>query len=126
MANEIMVLNRRTVGEDGHDEEFTFLFFFPLNPPITIDDGNYTVVPTHSSTLPDLVLDAGILGAAELAALDSGDAAFTGARPQTKPAEESKADFLVRVQNLYRGRVDFETQRLRDFYSNYGLRLDAE
>ena len=126
MANEIMVLNRATQGVDTLDESFSFLFFFFLNPVITIDGGAFTIVPTPSPGLPQTVLDAALLGPTELLALDTGAAAFVPAGPFVKLRTETSGAFLARIQVLYLTRVDNEIQRLRDLWSRYGLRLDAE
>lgn len=124
MANEILVLERQTLGVPGEDESFNFIFFFRLIPTIDVD--GYVVVPTPSVNLPQLVLDAGILSSIELAALDNGTAAFVQSSPILKEKELTNGQYLARIQDLYRTRVDQEVQRLRDFYSFYGTQLDAE
>lgn len=123
MANEILVLERQTLGISGADEQFTFIFFFPLEPVIQVN--GFTVIPSPSTGLPSLVLDAGILSPGELQALDAGDAAWVASIPFVKSKEQSNSEFLSTIQERYNSRVVDETQRLRDLYSFYGTRLDA-
>lgn len=102
MADEIVELRRRVIGEDSNGDDlvsFEVLFLYPVDPPITITpaDGGDPIVypPTPRSTLPDGVVTYQLLTPSELAELDAGTMAF-----KQKTIEQLDGQTLAQVRSV--------------------------
>lgn len=121
MANEILVLERQI--QTSERESFGLLFLSAINPPI-LDTLGTTVVPTPSSTLPQLVLDHALLSAQEIAALDNGTGYWV-ASGVTRNSGETVPDLIQRVREMYAATMPDQIDELRNRYSLTGTRVNA-
>jgi len=117
MANEITKLD----GDGGLHANL--LFLYPLTPiTYTGSSGTVTVVPTPSVDLP--LIASNILGAAEIAALDNGSAAFEVVTMVVDDAK-TNAQLLADAQALYAKRMADYIERLTRKYNRVGQRFNG-
>ena len=113
-------MNEITIIQRDERRSMSALFLYPISAPKAVGGSNVVVSP--SADLPELV--AGVLTAAEKAALDSGDMAFEVVSFQVE-AGMTNAQRIARLRAIYASRkADFDTDYTRR-YQFAGTRLDA-
>lgn len=114
MAQEICVLS-----SDG-SSEYTLLFLFPIAAPKTAGGSN--VVPTPSTTLPDIA--AACLTSQEKTALDAGTSAFRLQTMRKDPAFTTP-QLTARIKAIYAAALTEFNRWYADTYAFVGTRIDA-
>lgn len=119
MALRVLVLDR--INEKGGREEYRTLFFYPLNPQITVN--GVVVVPTPSTKLPIEATYFNMLTDQELTSIDSGTWFFETVIVNRNPGEGLSV-LLTRAQQMWNNRVAVATQRLRNRFIRAGMRVE--
>jgi len=121
MANEILVLGVDT--NTDQRSQVRALFLFPVSPRIATF-GGVTIVPTPTASLPIDVTTLALLSEPELAALDSGNAAFELVSLYLTPAQRANlGQAIARITAAY-AQSTFVTE-LRARFEFTGRRVNA-
>ena len=124
MANEILILEQFDQGRRDRGKQINALFFYILDPQITIPVTGTVVSPTPSVTLPQQVTELNLLSAGELTALDDGVAIFESASLfLTEQESSNQPQALAKLRALYAAST-FEMDTRRRF-AFVGRRINA-
>lgn len=108
--------------EDGETEDDMFvrvLYFYDIDPVITTAD-NLLVRPTPAASVPQEILDLGLVTADELEAMDAGTLLGKLGRPVRAKRSDKLGAIAARVTKAYLDERDDVLRELRQRYRHTG------